>query len=277
MKWTLAFIIISVLTVSSFSQPIERKIIIQNNSFFYSTIDEEFQLATLHTGKYTDPLKKEKIVAVPAGRNYSEPLNPFSWDLKDSNMYAINFLKHPLNDRNEALKSFHLAHLKGWSDSITSITMIMESIDRHMFAYNDPYRFMLQRSNRIIGFQYDGIVLQDSSYVCVIANNNELSIWNWSDKKKWSHSGWQSFTINGFFTLLEYEKQLYVLLNNGDLHKVSLKNVTAEPYKITKHPLTENTLILNRDLNTYYLIKNKDLNLTEPLEELITKKGISIF
>ena len=66
---------------SALPQKIERKIIIKNNNFYYTTIDEEFQIATLHIGKTTDSLNAAKHYALPAGRNYDEPVNPFSWDV----------------------------------------------------------------------------------------------------------------------------------------------------------------------------------------------------
>jgi hypothetical protein len=276
MKYCWILICLIAFPFFSFSQTAERKIIVQNNSFFYTTIDDENQIGTLHTNGVSKSLKSAKKLALPAGRNYHRPLNPFSWDLRDNFMYAISFLDHPLNNKKEALKCFRLSSLQEWSDSITVMDMIMKSVDQNMFAYNEPYTFMKHQSNILNGFQFDGIVLYDSSYVMVIANNNQLSIWNYANKK-WTHSEIQSFKIDGFFTLFEADKQLYIILNNGNLHKVSKEQVFPTPDKVTNRTLSENTVILNRDKNTFQLIKNNELNMQVPFNELIEKKAVSIF
>jgi hypothetical protein len=276
MKFFLSLISVLAYTPLASSQTIERKVIIENNSFFYTTTDEETQVGTLHTDSISQPLRKGKRLALPAGRNYREPLNPFAWDLKDSSMYAVSFLDHPLNNKNEALKRFHLSSLQEWNNSITAMDMIMKSVDQNMFVYNDPYTFTKHQSNILNGFQFDGIVLHDSSYAMIIANNNQLSIWNYSNKT-WTHSEPQPFIIDGFFTLFEADQQLYIILNNGNVHKVSKKQVLPTPDKVTNRTLNENTLILNRDKNTFQLIKNNELNMQKPFIELIEKKAISIF
>jgi hypothetical protein len=275
MKFFLSLVCAMTHTLFVASQ-IERKVIIENNSFFYSTIDEETQIGTLHTDSISKSLKKAKKLALPAGRNYRQPVNPFSWDIKDSLMYAISFLDHPLNNKHEALKCFALSSLQEWNDSIAAMDLIMKSVEQNMFAYNDPYKFVKKQSNVLNGFQFDGIVLHDSSYVMVIANNNQLSIWNYANKQ-WKHSELQPFMIDGFFSLFELDKQLYIILNNGNVHKVSTSKIVAAPDKVTNKTLNEHTLILNRDQNTIQLIKNNELNMQMPLHELIEKKAISIF
>ena len=159
-------------------QNIERKIIIENGKYYYTTIDEEFQIATVHIGKSTEALKEAKHFALPAGRNYDAPINPFSWDLNKGFIYAINFLVHPLNDRNEALKKIKLSSLQEWDSTVTSIKLLMQSVDQNMFALNDPYIFTTKRSNILTNFYFDGIAINDSSYCMVMTNNDELTVWN---------------------------------------------------------------------------------------------------
>lgn len=276
MKVFLSVICILGCSYQCFSQNIERKIIIQNNSFFYTTINEEFQVGTLHTGSFSQPLKTEKKLALPAGRNFNEPLNPFSWDLMDSLMYAVNFLDHPLNSKKDALKCFNLSSLHEWNDSITLMQMIMEGIEQNRFAYNEPYTFTIHHSKYINGFYFDAIVLQDSSYFMIIANNNEVSIWNYIHHE-WTHSEIQTFNMDGLFSLFEINKLVYVILNNGNIHRVSKNEIAKNPVIITDRSLNENILILNRDENTVQLIKNNELNSNIPLNTLMKEKGIYIF
>jgi hypothetical protein len=276
MKLFLSLICTLIYSSVVISQTIERKIIIEGNLYFYTTIDEETQIGTLHTDSISRSFKKAKKLALPAGRNYRQPVNPFSWDIKDSLMYAISFLDHPLNNKQEALKRFPLSSLQEWNDSITAMDLIMKSVDQNMFAYNDPYKFIKKQSNILNGFQFDGIVLHDSSYALIIANNNQLSIWNYVNKQ-WKHTENQPFVIDSFFSLFEHDEQLYIILNNGNVHKVSAEKVLTTPDKITNQTLAEHTLILDRDKNTIQLIKNNELNMQMPLHELIEKKAISIF
>lgn len=277
MKYLTGLILILIGDSYCCSQNIERKIVVQNNSFFYTTIHEEFQIGTLHIGTLLQPLKDAKKLALPAGRNYNRPVNPFSWDITDSLMYAVNNLNHPLNNKNEALKCFKLSTLKEWTPDITIMDMIMKGTEENTFAYNDPYKFIKRQSKYMNGFYFDGIVFHDSIYVMVIVNNNQLSIWNYSNNKKWTHSNPQSFTINGFFNLFEKNKQLYIVLNNGNIHKLSLEQIASIPEIITNKNLNDYLLILNRDNNTVQFIKNNDIQLQVPFQELIKKKGIYIF
>ncbi|HET6226178.1 MAG TPA: hypothetical protein VFF27_07850, partial [Bacteroidia bacterium] len=137
------------------SQDLERKIIIQDSSFFCTTIDQEVQIGTLFTGNYKKPLKAAKKLALPAGRNFSKSFNPLCWDITDSMLYVINFLNHPLNSKKDALKCFPLASLKEWSDSITPIGMILKSTEIAGFTRNEPYSFTMRQSNILNGFYFD--------------------------------------------------------------------------------------------------------------------------
>jgi hypothetical protein len=262
------------LIVRTNAQNIERKIIIKNDQFYYTTIDKEFQIATLNTGKISETMETSKHLALPAGRNYNEPINPFCWDLSDSIVYAINFLNHPLNDRNESLKRFNLYSLHEWDSTISVVDMIMKSVDQNMFTRNDPYLFTIRRSNTLNNFFYDGIALNDSSYYMAIANNAELSIWNYNGKE-WTHSEIQQFPVDGYFTLFTFSGHLYLLLSNGAIYEVSADHVLQEK-KAPDPTLTDGLVIENRDDNTIKFIKKNRINQNTPLRELIEKKAVGI-
>lgn len=275
MKMYFSFIYLFIQLVAV-SQNVERKIIVQNNSFFYTTIDQEVQIGTLLTGDCKQPLKTAKKLALPAGRSFNKSFNPFCWDITDSTLCAINFLNHPLNSKKEALKSIKLSSLTEWSDKVTPIDMIMKGTEWPSFAPNEPYSFTIHASNVLNGFYFDGIMLSDSSYEMVIVNNNRLSIWNYK-QSKWSHSEIQDLPIAGFFNLFESNKQVYILLNNGNIHKVTPEKIITTPEKTTNKSLTEYTMIVNRDSKKIQLLKTNELNMNKPLHELIETKAISIF
>lgn len=262
------FILFSIVV---FSQSIERKIIIQNGNYFFTTIDENNQLATLHTGKYTDSIKSAKKLAMPAGRNFDDPIIPFSWDVVDTNIFAISFLLHPLNDRNEAIKRMNISSLKEWSKTLTPMELIMLSVEMNSFAYNDPYLFVTRRSNILEGFFYDAISNSDGSYTMVITNNGELSVWNYKDKE-WKHGEVIKFPVDGYFSLFENNKKTYLILNSGIIHEVSISGVSTRMVYSEVKP-KDGFLIINKDDKSVWFMKNEDLNQRTPLNELIAKKA----
>ena len=258
------------------AQAIERKIIVENKHFYYTTINSEFQVGTLFVGDLSEPLKSAKRLALPAGRNYDDPIIPFSWDVLKDDFYAVNFLNHSQNDRNEALKRFKISSLSDWSEKVTTYGMIMQSTELTPFAYNDPYEYVIKKSNTLNSFFYDGIAVSDTSYFMAITNNGELSIWNYNGKA-WQHGETQKIPVDGFFTLFEFKKHVYLFLNGGQTYEVSTKTISQAPNKTPGAKLSEGVLIINKDDNSVKYIKNNQLDYSTPLNELITKKAIEIF
>jgi hypothetical protein len=270
------FFLLLLFPCSSNSQPIERKIIIDHNHYYYTTIDAEFQIATLHTGNLTDPLKMAKNLAIPAGRNYSDPLNPFSWDIINDQVYAINFLNHPLNDRNEALKRFPLSSLSEWNDKITVIDMIMKSVDNNMFAYNDPYMALLKKSNTLNDFFYDGIAMNDTSYFIAIANNGKITLWNYNGKD-WTQGKTVAFPIDGYFSLFTFKKEIFLVQNDGEIRKISFSGLEPQPEEISSGPASSVFLIINKDEGTIKYMKAGQLDQNKSMGDQINKKAVPLF
>lgn len=263
------------LTFALFSQTIERKIIIQNGNYFFTTIDDNTQLATLNTGKYSDEIKDAKKLAMPVGRNYDDPINPFCWDVSGKNIFAINFLVHPLNDRNEAIKRMEIASLKDWATTGTIMEMLMKGVEMSPFAYNDPYLFVTRRSNTFEKFFFDGVSENDSSYTMAISNNGELSIWNY-DGKEWKHGEVQKFPVDGYFSLFAFKNKTFMIVNSGVLYEISAKGISAIN-KDCGASLMNGIIIINKDEKTISFLKNSDLSSHTALNELINKKAIRIF
>lgn len=259
------------LTSALLAQSIERKIILQNGNYFFTTIDDNNQLATLHTGKDTAAIKNAKKLAMPVGRNYDDPIVPFAWDIVDTSVYAVSFLLHPLNDRNEAIKRLLISSLKTWGQSPTPMELINLSVDMNPYAYNDPYLFVTRRSNMIEGFFYDLVAPDNNSMTMVISNNGELSVWNYSGSV-WKHGDVLKFPVDGYFSLFELNKKSYLLTNSGVLYEISLSGI-KQLKKDIGFTLKDGFLIINKDNQTVFFMKNSDLNQQIPLNELITKKA----
>ncbi|MDD5569826.1 MAG: hypothetical protein PHD97_01570 [Bacteroidales bacterium] len=267
------FLITAVVTVA---QNIERKIVIENNQFYYTSIDEEFQIATLHTGKISESLKSARLLALPAGRNYAEPVNPFSWDLHNDNFYCVNFILHPLNDRNEALKRFPVSTLKTWSNEVNVMDMLMKSVDRNMFAPNNPYQYIVSKSNIFNCFFYDGIALNDSSYFVAICNNNLISIWNYNGKK-WEHGSDMEFPYCNYFSLFIHNENLYLISGEGNIFSVKDYSMALVNDKSVGDALSDCVIIENRDDNSISVMKNNNIDFNRALDEQIINKAIKIF
>ncbi|MEO5569674.1 MAG: hypothetical protein ABIT08_11695 [Bacteroidia bacterium] len=275
MKYSFIIVLLLSLTRSADAQNIERKIIISNNNFYYTTIDEQFQIGTLHTGMISEALETAKQLALPAGRNYNEPVNPFSWDISGDNFYCINFLDHPLNDRNEALKRFSLSSLQKWSSDVTIKDMLIKSTDQNMFAYNEPYKFTNNRANVLNNFFFDAIAMNDSSFYMVIANNGELSTWNY-DGKKWEHGNILQMPVDNYFTLFTHNKKLYMMLNSGSIYSVT-KDAVSRIEKNINVSLASGLIIMNKEKNTVKFIRSNQIDQTIPFNKLLKTRAIKIF
>lgn len=275
MRTHVVFLFIALSTILR-SQDVERKIIIEDGSFYFTAIDNETQVATLFTGNDSSSVKTAKKLELPAGRNFTDPINPFAWDVADKNLYAVNFLMHPLNDRNEAIKRMSVTSVKEWGPGISALELIMQGTEMSPFAYNDPYLFVTRRSNTMNNFFFDAVSVNDSSYFMAIANNGELSIWNFNGKE-WKHSEVQNFPVTGFFSLFVHGKNVYLATNEGGLYKVSLNGITDVKNKSVGTTLGGCFLVLNKDDDSIWYMKNSDLNNYTRLSELIKKKAIRIF
>lgn len=270
----ISFFVCTLTTV--FAQGIERKIIIENGKYYYTTIDEEFQIATLNVGKYTESLKEAKHIALPAGRNFDVPVIPFSWDLSNGFIYAINFLAHPLNDRNEALKKIKLTTLQEWDSTVTIFQMLMKSVDFNTFAMNDPYLFITNKSTILNNFFFDGIAINDSSYCMAISNNGELSFWNYNGKT-WFHSDPIKFQLDGYFSLFKFRNKIYIHFRHGFVYEVFLNKKIAMKSKKLGSAAVDGILIDNRDENTIQTLSFRFLDKETPLNELIKNRAVTVF
>ncbi len=257
------------------AQTVERKIIIQQNRFYYTSIDSEQQVATLHTGDVSDTAATINHLAVPAGRNFREPLIPFCWDITLKNLYAINFIDHPMNDRNESLKRISLENLRKWDSTLSPKQMILKSTEENLFTFFQPYRFIQKRSKEWQHFFFDAIAINDTSYYVAIANKGELSLWQYNGKE-WKHSPVFPFKLDNHFSIFEHNKKIFMLQQNGHIYELSLTK-TPKLIKVkTSAPLTDGFLVINKDTKSIQYIKEKQLNWKQPATTLY-KKTISIF
>lgn len=276
MQTQLTYTLLSLLCfLYVYAQNIERKIILKDSKLYYTTIDSHLQIATLHTVSVTDSVTPFVRLAVPAGRNYREPLNPFCWDINTYFFYAINFVDHPMNNKFNAIKRIPLTSLREWDSLNTPRKILSKSTEQPIYCDFQPYKFIVSKSSELDHFFFDAIVRKDSSYSLVIANKGELSVWCYKEKK-WSQSSAFPFNLDHFFTLFEHKGKLFMLQSNGHIYELSMNKAPVLKKLRTVKPLTEGVLLINKDQEKILFIKDNQLNWKLPPKDII-KKAINIF
>ncbi len=253
----------------------DRKIIIEDGKYHCVTIDKRFQIGTLHIGDLDDTLLKSKAYALPAGRSLLYDDKPLSWDMTDSAIYAVNFLDHPMNDRNEAIKKIYRDDLSEWSAEVRPEAVIMHSVDNNMLAYNEPYKFAISRSKFMDSFYFDAVSF-DGSYWMLIAHNDEMHCWNFKNGS-WDHSEVIVAKNDGNFSLLVFDDQLKMVTLNGGIFSVGLDGVQLEQEKDNKINLNDGVIIEDRDNGRILILDRVHLDKKIPFNKLMGEFAITIY
>lgn len=270
------FFISLLLCSISFAQDIERKIIVENGSYYYTTIHSENQLAVLHIGKVDAKVKDAERLIVPAGRHSDDPLIPFSWDLWKNELITVNFLQHPMNDRMEALKKFSLRMCEPYVDSMDFYSIIMKSTEMNPFANNEPYKYIRLETKILENFFFDGLQLNDSTYFHVVSNNKSISFWKCT-KKTWSMGTEQLFDDTSYFTLIKQKKKLYLIHANGQIWNISFENgLMSEAGSRIPTDLKNVVLIEDRDNDQIFYIERSRFDTEMTIESLLKQRAIKL-
>ncbi|MBL7713659.1 MAG: hypothetical protein JNL13_14390 [Chitinophagaceae bacterium] len=167
---------------SLYAQPaIERKIIIEHGQFYFFTIDEETQLATLHTGAVTGKLNRARSYPVPIGRERTDAFNPLCFDISGNTLTGINWILNSNNSRYEALKQIDLRDWKKPRQDWTSEDWAQLSFDQPVLAPNVPWQEMIEANNVLDNCFFD--LVQIESKVMAICNQGRLRIWSFAGGK----------------------------------------------------------------------------------------------
>lgn len=164
------------------AQPaIERKIVIEHGQFYFFTIDEETQLATLHTGAVTEKLSSAAGYPVPIGRERAEAFNPLCFDISNNTLIGINWILNSNNSRYEALKKIDLRDWKKMRRDWTSEDWAQVSFDQPVLAPNVPWQEMIEANNVLDHCFFD--LVQIESKIMAICNQGQLRIWAFAGEK----------------------------------------------------------------------------------------------
>lgn len=258
------------------AQTIERKIIIEKGMCYYTTIDPEFQIATLHVCSLDKPVKMGKAYAVPAGRNLNVPVIPFSWDLMGKDVFVINFMNNALNNRRNALKRIPMNTLKEWDDKLSISDVVMKSTETQPYTWFEPYSETTEKSPVLDHFFFDAISTSDSSLCLVISNNNELTVWEYN-QNRWRKGEDLQVRSENFFSLFSYNERPYLVTSDGSLFAVQNNKLIKLADKKISQALSDGLLIINKMDHSISFLNTTTLDEQKSLSEIIKLHATNIF
>lgn len=100
-----SFLILSLLSSNLWAQiPIERKIIIDNNTSYLMSRDEFSGMITKYVGAIDRPIAKAQKYILPWSRHDDSPPHQFLWDVYKDTLYCINTMKNSQNIYSDNIK-----------------------------------------------------------------------------------------------------------------------------------------------------------------------------
>lgn len=254
------------------SVELERKIIIEDGIYYYTTVDDNHQMTTLYKGEVNKALKFARPFAVPVGRGISAQTNPLAWDISMNHLYAVNFIDHSLNDRNEAIKKIPLAEIQPWSTDENNVEkLIMQSVDYPMYTINQPYLNTIKKSIYLNHFYFDGRVV-DNTYWMVISNNGILNVWNYQGNQ-WKQLESLELELTNYFSLITVDNKLYFISESCEIYPITKNGIDGELKKVADTELKQSILVEDRDNDKVYLLNKNTIDFEKSLKEIIERSG----
>ena len=266
MKSLLQLIVLVISMNSVLAQrKFETKIIVMNSLFYVVEIED--QAAKLYIGKMDEPIDSAKVYALPAGtKRRNANFLPFSWDMNNDTIYAINFSEHPENNRLTSLKSIPITGLHLY-DSLRIQQQLMEAARLNSIVMNMPLKNTISRYSFMDNLFFDVVMKDDILYqfICV---NDELTVWTYSNGK-WQQSSSTAFDARNYFLTYVQANQLFIVNAKGEIflydNKLMLKTSLG-------FPLAEHILIENRDVGkTSFVNRNAFENTSLSLKSILDK------
>ncbi len=253
---------------------IERKIIIQNEKYYFFTIDEESQLATLHTGPVFEKLNKAKKYQMPIGRELSDPFNPLSFDINDNELTGINWILNSNNDRNEALKKIDIAEWKKPQAEWANERWAQTSFNMPTIAPNDPWLRMLEVNNILDNTFFD--LVKNENPVMAVCNQNQLWISRYNGTE-WKTSAAIPVNFKTYFSIIENNGKAFIADNIGNIF---IADEAGRQLIIKSKAITtkEQLLIIDKDHKSYYTVPAEAIEAGQMLdiEKIIHESGTEI-
>lgn len=270
------FFSIFFLSQSAFAQlKIERKIIIQDGQFYFFTVDDETQLATLYSGSVNQKLKGVRKRLFPIGREFTEPFNPLAFDIYGDEFVGINWMLNSMNGRYEAIKKISIKDWNKVRAEWTNEDWGQVSFDMPVAAPNEPWERMLDVNNVLENCFFD--LIKSNTIVMGVCNQGQLWIKEykgniWKNKAELKVPFTQYFTLvnrpNGQIGILDAASNYYAL----DEQKNDLTLIRKGNF------LKAQIVIIDKDKQINYLITNEaiDAGWFNSLNQLIKESAIEL-
>lgn len=231
---------------------IDRKIIIEQGQYYYCSIDNETQLATLYFGTAKQKLQQANHKIIPLGRAIEDPLNPLCFDIQHNEILGVNWILNSNNSRYDAIK---LIKLKDWKPKSTFNTeqILSISFEQNNYANNEPWLKMLADTNVLYQCFFDLIQLKQR-LVMAVCNQNKLRI-SFLENGVWRHHALINFEPKGYFSLLFNGTSLGIIDAQGNVYRYNEQSNTLKNVAIAHN--TDQLLIVDKDHNTLYTIKQE--------------------
>lgn len=223
---------------------IERKIIIEDGQFYFFTVDDETQLATLYSGSVNQKLKGAKKRLFPIGREFTEPFNPLAFDIKANEFVGVNWMLNSMNGRYDAIKKISIKDWNKVRADWTNEDWGQVSFDMPIAAPNEPWERMLEVNNTLENCFFD--LVKSNNIIMGVCNQGQLWI------KEYKGNYWKTRAeIKVPFT------QYFTLINRQD-GKIGILDANANYYQIDEQ-LNVLTLIQKGDyVKAQIVIIDKD-------------------
>lgn len=235
------------------AQKIERKIIIQDGQFYFFTVDDETQLATLYTGSVSQRLNNAVKRPMPLGRMADEPQTPLCFDVDGNELTGINWILNSNNSRYEALKKIDLRDWKKARPEWTIEDWAQVSFDQPMLAPNDPWEQTMEENNILDHAFFD--LVKTGEPIMAVSNQQKLSLYHYAGGA-WRKQLSMPYALSSYFSLVPHKGTILLADATGNIYRMS--DTGAE--LLTKSPDNKSRiLVIDKDNHKNYTLARETI------------------
>jgi len=264
------FIFLQIISPSFLSAQVkfERRVIIEQDSFYAVEINRATQIGKLYIGNIRQPIDSAMVYALPAGaRQRNLNPQPFAWTLHNDSIYCINATEYAMNSHVNSLKAIPLKNLLPYDSTENPTKLLMQAALANCRIKNMPLMETYKKYTYVDDMYYDILLFKGAVHE-LIAVKDELTVWHYSNGV-WTSSDILPLRFTGPISVFALDDEMHILNDRGDELtypglKYLLSGITAEP--------TDMLLVEDRDNNTYAFVPAAWFSDTELTVKEILKK-----
>lgn len=229
---------------------IERKIIIDKGQYYFFTVDDETQLATLYTGALDEKLIRAKKYPMPIGRELNDVFNPLSFDINDGKLVGINWILNSMNSRYEAIKKINIRDWLKPHPEWTIEDWAQVSFDQPLLVPNEPWERMIEENNVLENCFFD--IMQIEAKVMAICNQGKLRIWHSAGGRWVKKSTAIPVDFISYFSLASIKSGTICLVDAfGNVYKINDAETAITKVRTSVNPKPQILIVDNDHFKTY--------------------------